>query len=84
MIAFFDLAEAEAYGLRRAVMRTGWALALAALAALLLAVAAVLWLWALYQWALAALAPASAAALTGFVALILAGGVAWSVQRLTR
>ena len=84
VIAFFDLLEAEARGLRRALMRTGWALALAALAALLLAIAAMLWLWALYQWVLAALQPASAAALTGLVALALAGGIAWSARRLTR
>lgn len=84
IIAVADLLEAEGRALRRQTTRLGWGLALIALAALLAAVGFGLWLWGLFEHAAQAFGVANAALLTGTVAVVLAGVVAWLIRRLTR
>lgn len=84
IIAVADLMEAEGRTLRRHTARLGWGLALIVLSCLLAAVGFGFWIWGLFQFAAQAFGDAAAALLTGTVAVVLAGGVAWLIRRLTR
>jgi hypothetical protein len=84
LIALLDLLEAEGRALRRATTRLWWGLAFIVLAEALAAVGIGLCLWAVYQYVVFPLGPATAALLTGLLALLVAGGVVWLVQRLSR
>jgi len=84
IIAVADLLEAEGRTLRRQTTRLGWGLALIVLSCLLAGVGFGLWLWGLFEHAAQAFGEADAALVTGTVAVVLAGGVAWLIRHLTR
>lgn len=76
--------EAEGRALRRAVLRLGHGFALMVVITLLMAAGSGLLLWALYQYLTAAIGPPATALLTGIVALVAAGILAWIVHRIAR
>ncbi len=75
--AFFDYLRAEGRSLRRAIAGVAGALLLLLVAAAVLLAALGFLLAALYLALVAVVPPALAAMVTGLVALVLAGGIAW-------
>lgn len=84
MIALADLAEAEGRALRQSILKTGLGIVFLTAAALLLVLGLGFSLWGLYTWLAASQGAAAAAAIIGFVALVLSGGLAWTAIRLGR
>lgn len=70
--------------MRRAVIRTGYGLALIATTGLLLVAGLSLVLWAFYQYVAAAIGAPATALVTGIAALLAAGGLAWIIHRISR
>lgn len=83
VIAIAELAEAEGRSLRRAAARLGQGMGMLAVATFLAVAGACLVLWGIYQYIETTFTPASSALLTGLFALLLAGGLAWIVHRIT-
>ena len=79
-----DLLEAEGRALRRSTARLGGSLVLFALAALLAAGGLCLCLWGLYQYLAVSLGGTAAALLTGVTTVVIAGGLLWIGQRMSR
>jgi hypothetical protein len=70
--AFLHVLEAEGRILKRAVMKTGWALAFVGVAALLVLAAAGFFLAGIYQYLAAQMSPAAASLLVSLLAFLLA------------
>jgi hypothetical protein len=83
-IAFLSLIEAEARALRRILVNLGWGLAFIVIAALLVLVSAVFFLWGLYQYFAALLSPVASAFLVSLAALVLAAIAGWIAYRRVR
>jgi hypothetical protein len=83
-VAVADLLEAEGRALRRSTARLGGSLVLFALAGLLAAVGLCLCLWGLYQYLAVSLGGTAAALLTGVTTVVIAGGLLWIGQRMSR
>lgn len=79
-----DLLEAEGRALRRSTARLGGSLVLFALAGLLAAGGLCLCLWGLYQYLAVSLGGTAAALLTGATTVVIAGGLLWIGQRMSR
>lgn len=81
---FLHALEAEGRALKRAVMNTGWALALIAISSLLILAAAGFFLAGIYQYLAAHLSAAAASLLVSLPALVLAlifAGIAkWRIE----
>ncbi|MFZ0469242.1 MAG: hypothetical protein WAL92_10005 [Thiogranum sp.] len=83
-MAVADLLEAEGRALRRSTARLGGSLVLFALAGLLAAGGLCLCLWGLYQYLAVSLGGTAAALLTGVTTVVIAGGLLWIGQRMSR
>jgi len=83
-IAFLNLIETEARALRRILVNLGWGLAFIVIAALLVLVSAVFFLWGLYLYFAALLSPVTAAFLVSLAALALAAIAGWIAYRRVR
>ena len=70
--AFLRLLEAEGRMLKRAVMKTGWALAFVGVASLLVVAAAGFLLAGIYQYLAAQMSPAASSLLVSLLAFVLA------------
>lgn len=83
-MAVADLLEAEGRVLRRATARLGGTLVLAAVAGLIALGGLGLCLWGIYQYLTASLGNAAAALVTGVASVVVAGGILWIGQRISR
>jgi high-affinity Fe2+/Pb2+ permease len=83
-VAVADLLEAEGRALRRSTARLGGSLVLFALAGLLAAGGLCLCFWGLYQYLAVSLGGTAAALLTGVTTVVIAGGLLWIGQRMSR
>jgi hypothetical protein len=83
-VAVANLLEAEGRALRRSTARLGGSLVLFALAGLLAAGGLCLCLWGLYQYLAVSLGGTAAALLTGVTTVVIAGGLLWIGQRMSR
>jgi len=83
-VAVADLLEAEGRALRRSTARLGGSLVLFALGGLLAAGGLCLCLWGLYQYLAVSLGGTAAALLTGVTTVVIAGGLLWIGQRMSR
>lgn len=70
--------------MRRSTARLGGSLVLFALAGLLAAGGLCLCLWGLYQYLAVSLGGTAAALLTGVTTVVIAGGLLWIGQRMSR
>lgn len=84
IIALTDLLEAEGRSLRLWVVRLGWGIVLMAGAGILGLTSFGFLLWGIFQYLEWATGPAAAALLMAFIALALAGLLAWLTKWLTR
>jgi len=84
LIAFLELLEAEARGLRSGTFRLGLSLALLGTAGTLAVAGVSLIMWALYLYLVIILSPPTATLITGMVTLLVAGVLVWSARRLSR
>ncbi len=83
-IALLNLVQAEARTLRRMVVNLGWGLAFIAIAALLVVVAAVFFLWGLHQYFAALLSPVASSFIVSAAALLLAAIAGWAARQRVR
>lgn len=84
IVALTELIEAEGRALRHSVHRAGWSLALIGLAAIFVAVGVGLCLWALHLFIATRIGDAGAGLIIGIIALIFAGGFAWTAVKTNR
>lgn len=84
IVALTELVEAEGRALRHSVHRAGWSLALIGLTAIFIAAGVALCLWALHLFMASRIGDAGATLIIGIIALIVAGGFAWTAVKMNR
>lgn len=84
IVAFFDLLEAEGRLFERRIVRLWYRLILIAVLPVLVIIAVVFWVWAVYEYVALQINTPVGAMAAGFIALAMAGIVVWIVHLLRR